>query len=58
MIDVNTLSEEEKAVILARRAYKKVWRENNKDKIKAANDRFYKKQAKKLSEQTKEKPSE
>ena len=55
MIDVNTLNEEEKAVILARRAYKKAWREKNKDKVKASNARFYLKQAKKLA---KEKPSE
>lgn len=58
MIDVNVLSEDEKAVVLARRAYKKKWRANNKDKIKAANDRFYRKQAEKLAMQTTEKPSE
>lgn len=49
MIDVNTLSEEEKTIVLARRAYKKAWRDNNKDKVKAANARFYLKQAKKNS---------
>lgn len=59
MTDIANLSEEEKAIVLARRAYKKAWRENNKEKIKAANDRFYKKQAEKLASQAqKEKPSE
>ena len=45
MIDLTTLSEEEKAVILAKRAYKRAWNAKNKDKVKAINDRFYKKQA-------------
>lgn len=59
MIDLTALSEEDQAVILARRAYKKAWREKNKDKVKASNERFYKKLAAKLAEnQTKEKPSE
>ena len=43
VIDLTTLSEEEKAVILAKRAYK--------SKVKAINDRFYKKQAEKLASQ-------
>ncbi len=51
LADIANLSEEEKAIVLARRAYKKAWRENNKEKIKAANDRFYKKQAEKLASQ-------
>ena len=49
MIDLTTLSEEEKAVILAKRAYKRAWNAKNKDKVKAINDRFYKKQAEKLA---------
>lgn len=51
VIDLNTLSEEEKAVILAKRAYKRAWNAKNKDKVKAINDRFYKKQAEKLASQ-------
>ena len=58
MTDFSMLSEEEKAIILAKRAYKKEWRAKNKEKVKAANDRFYKKQAEKLANQAKEKPSE
>lgn len=49
VIDLTTLSEEEKAVILAKRAYKRAWNAKNKDKVKAINDRFYKKQAEKLA---------
>lgn len=51
VIDLTTLSEEEKAVILAKRAYKRAWNAKNKDKVKAINDRFYKKQAEKLASQ-------
>lgn len=58
MIDLTTLSEEEKAVILAKRAYKRAWNAKNKDKVKAINDRFYKKQAEKLASKAQKKPSE
>lgn len=59
MIDITTLSKEEQAVILAQRAYKKAWRDKNKDKVKASNERFYKKLASKnAGNQAKEKPSE
>lgn len=51
VIDLTTLLEEEKAVILAKRAYKRAWNAKNKDKVKAINDRFYKKQAEKLASQ-------
>lgn len=47
MKDLTNLSEEEKAVILARREYQRKWRENNKDKVKAHNERFFRKQAEK-----------
>ncbi len=47
MIDINTLSPEERKVIEARRAYKRKWREANKDKIKEHNRRFYEKLAQK-----------
>ena len=36
---------EENSVVLARRAYQKAWREKNKDKVKAANERFWAKKA-------------
>lgn len=59
MIDLTALPAEDQAVILAKRAYKKAWREKNKDKVKASNERFYKKLAAKIAEeQTKEKPPE
>lgn len=51
MTNLERLSAEEQAIILARRAYKKEWRAKNKDKVKAANDRFYKKQAERLANQ-------
>ena len=51
LIDVSTLTEEERAAILAARAYKKAWRKKNKDKVKAANARFYKKLAAKPAKQ-------
>ena len=41
MKNLTNLSEEEKAVILARREYQRKWRENNKDKVKAHNERFF-----------------
>lgn len=34
----------------AARAYKKAWRAKNKEKIKAANERFYLKKARELAE--------
>lgn len=37
---------EEKA-IEARRAYQRMWRANNKDKVRSYNENFWKKQAKK-----------
>lgn len=42
MKDISALPEEEQAVVLAQRAYKKEWRDKNKDKVKASNERFYK----------------
>lgn len=45
------LTEEEKELAReAARAYKKAWRLKNKDKVKAANNRFYLKHAQKLAE--------
>lgn len=54
MTDFENLSAEEQAVILARRAYQKAWRAKNKDKVKANNARFYKKQAEKLAKEATE----
>ena len=60
MIDVEKLPPAERDFILARRAYKKQWRDNNPEKVRAATERFFKKQAEKLAaEQTEnKKPSE
>lgn len=55
MIDVSKLSEEERAIILARREYYRKWKAKNKDKVKANQDRFYKKQAEKLAEENAQK---
>lgn len=55
MKEFEKLSAEEQAVILARRAYQKKWRAENKDKVKAHNARFYKKQAEKLAEENAQK---
>lgn len=49
MKDLNNLTETERVRILARRAYQKAWRERNAEKVRAANERFYKKQAEKLA---------
>lgn len=52
MIDVTTLSPEERKVIEARREYKRKWREANKDKIKEHNKHFYEKLANKNAERS------
>ncbi len=49
-IDTVTLTGEERAIIEARRAYQKKWRAENKDKVKAANNRFWAKKAAELIE--------
>ena len=45
MIDINTLSPEEKKVVEARREYQRNWKAANKDKVKEHNRRFYEKLA-------------
>lgn len=45
MVDLNTLSLDERKVIEARREYQRKWREANKDKVQEHNRRFYKKKA-------------
>ena len=55
MKDLSTLSEIERAIILARRAYKRKWREQNPEKVAKHQADFYLRQAeksKKISEQT------
>ena len=49
MVNIETLPEEEQKKILARRAYQKEWRKNNRDKCKQYSDKFFQKQAKKNS---------
>ena len=60
MTDVKKLSADERELVLARRAYKRKWRMKNADKVRAANERFYNREAEKLAaeEPKSEKPSE
>lgn len=46
MADISKLPKEEQAAILARREYYRKWRENNKDKVKVHNHRYWIKKAK------------
>lgn len=50
--DLDNLSAEERAVVLARRAYQKQWRDKNKDKVKAATTRYWLKKARQTAENT------
>ena len=45
MIDITTLSPEERKTVEARREYQRKWRAANKDKVKNHNKRFYDKLA-------------
>lgn len=45
MIDVTTLTPEERKIVEARREYQRKWREANKDKVKQHNKKFYEKMA-------------
>lgn len=47
------LSEEEKAIVEARRAYKKAWRESNKERVKEYDRRFWAKKAAELNNKKK-----
>lgn len=44
-IDIEKLNEEERAIVEARRAYKREWRAKNRDRIAEYNRRFWAKQA-------------
>lgn len=46
MIDITTLTPEERKIVEARREYQRKWRKANKDKVKQHNRRFYEKKAK------------
>jgi len=41
MKDISHLSENEQKAVLARREYQRIWRANNKERVKAIQDRFY-----------------
>lgn len=43
MVDINTLSQEERRIVEARREYKRKWRAANKEKVQQHNKRFYEK---------------
>lgn len=61
MKNLNELTDTERELILARREYKRRWRLANIDKVRKANERFYRRQAEKLakeSELANKKPSE
>ncbi len=47
-IDLNKLAPEERAVIEARRAYKKAWRKANPEKVAESERRFYERRAAEL----------
>lgn len=44
-IDVKQLTEEERAIIEARRAYQKAWREANRERVKEYDRRYWAKKA-------------
>lgn len=47
-IDLDKLSMEDRAIIEARRAYKKAWRKANPEKVAESERRFYERQAAEL----------
>lgn len=51
-IDVKQLAEEDRAIIEARRAYQKAWREANRERVKEYDRRYW---LKKAAEQNSEK---
>lgn len=42
-VDISTLSNEERAAIEARREYQRQWRAANRDRVRAHNERYWKK---------------
>lgn len=53
MQDLKQMTEDERKVIEARRAYQKKWRAANKDKVEATLNRFWLKKAAEQQEQSK-----
>lgn len=51
--DLNSVSSEEREIIEARRAYKREWRKNNKERIEEHNRRFWLKKAEEQAEENK-----
>ncbi|MDD6490267.1 MAG: hypothetical protein PUG48_10765 [Clostridia bacterium] len=49
MKDLSKLTEDERKIVLAKRAYRRQYAKKNPDKIKRANDNFYLRQAEKIS---------
>ena len=49
--NLEALSPEERLIVEARRAYQKKWRSENKDKVRAANNRYWLKKAAELTEE-------
>ena len=52
MYNLDNLSAEERAIVLARRTHKKQGRDKNKDKVKAATTRYWLKKAHQTAENT------
>lgn len=52
-VDIERLSAEERAEVEARRAYKKAWREVNKDRVAEHNRRFWAKKAAQIKAESK-----
>lgn len=52
-IDLSSVSPEEREIIEARRAYKREWRKNNKERIEEHNRRFWEKKAAQMKTENK-----
>ena len=52
-IDLSSVSPEEREIIEARRAYKREWRKNNKERIEEHNRRFWEKKAAQMKTESK-----
>ncbi len=50
-IDLKLISEDERKIIEARRAYKRAWRAANKERVAEHNRRFWEKQAAKQTDE-------
>ena len=52
-IDLSSVSPEEREIIEARRAYKREWRKNHKERIEEHNRRFWEKKAAQMKTENK-----